>query len=108
MSDDRTALRVITTALRRHGDTAPPLGVARALAALIQLATSLEETDGVDEWRCRLNALDLTDTQRHQVTEGLRNTDALHLWRTEAAPEAGRRTSPDTFAGSNSDVTNGL
>ncbi|WP_369384000.1 glyoxalase [Streptomyces sp. cg36] len=86
-SDDRTALRVITTAMRRYGDTAPPLDVARALAHLVELATSLEEPDGVEEWLRRLNALDLTDAERHEVTEGLRTADALHLWRTEAAPE---------------------
>ncbi|MGW8329377.1 glyoxalase [Streptomyces sp. NPDC055897] len=88
-TDDRTALRVITTALRRHGNTAPPLEVAHALAHLIELAAALDETDGVDEWRRRLNALGITDTERHQVAEGLRDADALHLWRTEASPEAG-------------------
>ncbi|MFF2926901.1 glyoxalase [Streptomyces celluloflavus] len=93
-SDDRTALRVITTALRRHGDTAPPLEVAHALANLIELAAALEETDGVDEWRRRLNALDITDAERHQVAEGLRNADALHLWRTGAGPEAGAADAP--------------
>ncbi|MEV7289887.1 hypothetical protein AB0O01_35960 [Streptomyces sp. NPDC093252] len=88
-NDDRIALRVLTTALRRHGDTAPPLDVARALATLIELATALEDTGDIEDWRHRLNALTLTDTERHRVTEGLRDSGALHLWRTGDAPEAG-------------------
>ncbi|MCA1008382.1 glyoxalase [Rhodococcus hoagii] len=85
-NDDRSALRAITTALRKHGDTATPSEVARALATLIEIATALEETADVEEWRRKLNALDLTDGERHRVVEGLRNADALQLWRTEAGP----------------------
>ncbi|MEU8773555.1 glyoxalase [Streptomyces sp. NPDC048606] len=88
-NDDRAALRVLTTGLRKYGDTAPLLDVARTLATLIELATALEDTDCVDDWRSRLTALDLTDTERRQVTEELSDADALHLWRTGTAPESG-------------------
>ncbi|GAA2778282.1 hypothetical protein GCM10019017_24170 [Streptomyces showdoensis] len=93
-NDDRTALKVLITALRRHGDTAPPLDVARTLATLIELASALEETEGLEEWRRRLNSLELTDAQRHQATEGLGEADALHLWRTEPAPKTGPGETP--------------
>ncbi|MFE3498852.1 glyoxalase [Kitasatospora sp. NPDC059160] len=63
-NDDRAALRVLTTALRRHGPTAPPVDTARTLTTLIELATALDETESVDGWRQRLNALDLTDAER--------------------------------------------
>ncbi|XUL99380.1 glyoxalase [Streptomyces venezuelae ATCC 10712] len=86
-NDDRTALRVLTTGLRKHGDTAPPLDVARTLATLIELATALEDPTEVDAWRRRLTALPLTETERHQVTADLRSAAALHLWTTEPSPD---------------------
>ncbi|MFF0727977.1 glyoxalase [Streptomyces sp. NPDC004134] len=81
-NEDRTALRILTTALRKHGPGAPPVDVARTLATLIELATALEDTDGVGEWRRRLTALDLSDAERHRAVEGLRNAEDLGLWRT--------------------------
>ncbi|AZM50658.1 glyoxalase [Streptomyces sp. WAC 06738] len=78
-NDDRTALRILTTALRRHGPDAAPVDLARTLATLIELATALEETDGVAEWRRRLTALDLTDAERHRAVEGLRTAEDLRL-----------------------------
>ncbi len=41
----------------------------------------MEETDSVDEWRRRLNALDLTEAERHRATAGLRDAEALRLRR---------------------------
>ncbi|MFJ3876936.1 glyoxalase [Streptomyces sp. NPDC090077] len=93
-NDDRTALRVLTTALRRHGDGAPPADLARTLATLIELATALEDTDGVDGWRRRLAALDLTAAERDRATAGLRNAEALDLWRTGTDAEADAADTP--------------
>ncbi|MEV0191072.1 glyoxalase [Kitasatospora purpeofusca] len=93
-NDDRAALRVLVTALRRHGDAAPPLELARTLATLVELATALEETDGVEEWRRRLNALDLTEAERHRAAAGLRDAEALRLWRDGADPDAGTVGTP--------------
>ncbi|MEU8759387.1 glyoxalase [Streptomyces sp. NPDC048659] len=86
-NDDRTALRVLTTALRKHGDTAPAPEVAAALATLIELATALEETGQVAEWRERLAALDLTDAEQREVEAGLRGAADLDLWRTTTGPD---------------------
>ncbi|MFE6912044.1 hypothetical protein [Streptomyces erythrochromogenes] len=63
---DRTARRVLATGRRKHVDTAPAVGVALALASLIELATALEETGGGERYG-RLNALDLTDGACHRV-----------------------------------------
>ncbi|MEV0928962.1 glyoxalase [Streptomyces spongiicola] len=89
-NDDRAALRVLTTALRRHESTSAPVDVARTLAALIELATALEDTGGVDEWQRRLTALDLTDTERHQALKGPGDTEDLRIRPTgeTAAPAA--------------------
>ncbi|MFD4756197.1 glyoxalase [Streptomyces sp. NPDC058426] len=86
-NDDRTALRALTTGLRKYGSTAPPLDVARTLATLIELATALDDPEGVDDWRRRLTALPLTATERHQVTKTLRTPDTLHLSPTATPPQ---------------------
>ncbi|MFJ8233127.1 glyoxalase [Streptomyces sp. NPDC094448] len=86
-NEDRTALRVLTTALRRYGDTAPAVDLARTLATLIELATALEEYEPVEEWRLRLAAIELGDAERQQVEQGLRNASELHLWRTGTTGE---------------------
>ncbi|MER8237418.1 glyoxalase [Streptomyces sp. NPDC094049] len=87
-NDDRTALRVLTTALRRHEATAAPVDVARTLTTLIELAAVLEQTEGVDEWRRRLTTLtttDATDAERRRAGEGSRGAD-----RSPAAGESAR------------------
>jgi catechol 2,3-dioxygenase-like lactoylglutathione lyase family enzyme len=84
--DDRTALRVLTTGLRRHQDTASALDRARALALLIELATVLDEpteTAGTVAWRRLLADIPLTGEERRRVTDGLRDPDALGLWAEE-------------------------
>ncbi|WBB59472.1 glyoxalase [Streptomyces sp. WMMC500] len=82
-NDDRAALRILTTALRRHGAGAPPVDLARTLATLIELATAVAETDGVEAWRRRLAALDLTEAERRRAVENLHRPDDLRLWDTE-------------------------
>lgn len=79
-NDDRTALKLLTTALRKHEATAEPVDVARALATLVELATALEDTGGVDEWLRRLAALDLTDAERDRALQGLRTAEDLRRW----------------------------
>ncbi|MFD4370581.1 glyoxalase [Streptomyces sp. NPDC058486] len=88
-TDDRTAFRALTVGLRKHGDTAPPADLARALATLIELATALEEYDSIDQWRRRLAEIELTDAEKRLVEDGLRNADALQLWRTPGGGTAG-------------------
>ncbi|WP_347577897.1 hypothetical protein [Streptomyces sp. B8F3] len=63
--------------------------MARTPATLIELATALEETEGVGERRRRLGALDLTDAERHRAVEGLRNAEALRLWHTGTDTDGG-------------------
>jgi hypothetical protein len=69
--DDRAAFRSLNSGLRRHGDTAPAVEQAIALAQLIELSTALEEPDRVAEWGARLQRLDLTVDERGQVVSAV-------------------------------------
>ncbi|TDC24858.1 glyoxalase [Streptomyces sp. 8K308] len=85
-NDDRAAFRTISSALRRHGDTAPALDRALALATLIELATALNEQDKIEAWARELERIDLTDAERKRVAAELRHAEDLTQWLTEHAP----------------------
>ncbi|MCB5178777.1 glyoxalase [Streptomyces antimicrobicus] len=86
-NDDHLALKVLTVALRRHGERATPLDLGRALAWLIELGTVLGERDAVDAWRARLAAVPLDAGQRRSIEDELRDPDDLGLW--PSPPERG-------------------
>ncbi|MER7758732.1 glyoxalase [Streptomyces sp. NPDC097619] len=91
--EDRTALKILTTALRRHEDTAPRADVARTLATLVELATALEDPTAAETWRARLAALDLTDaTEPRPGPEA--PSEAGSATRPDAGPEAGPPSGP--------------
>ncbi|GIF47116.1 hypothetical protein DFJ67_7256 [Asanoa ferruginea] len=69
--DDRAAFRALNSGLRRHGDAAPAVEQAIALAQLIELSTALDEADRVPEWGARLSRLDLTAAERGQVVSAV-------------------------------------
>lgn len=64
--DDALAARTLDQALARAND-APPLDLARALAARLELALVLDQADRANDLRARLAALDLSDPDRAQV-----------------------------------------
>ncbi len=88
-NDDRAAFRAISSALRRHGDTAPALDRALALATLIELATALNEHDHIDGWARELARIHLTDAERQRVAAELHHAEGLTQWLAEPAPGAG-------------------
>ena len=83
-NDDRAAFRALNSGLRRHGDSAPAVEQAVALAVLIELSTALEESERVPEWGARLRQLSLTDggassgRVRRRRPHAARAVDARH------------------------------
>ncbi|MEV0128706.1 glyoxalase [Dactylosporangium sp. NPDC050688] len=78
--DDLAAFRALNSGLRRHGDTAPPLAQATALAQLIELATVLDEPERVPAWGERLQRLTLTAEERQQVEAAVTDPALLTPW----------------------------
>ncbi|MDE3724084.1 glyoxalase [Nocardiopsis sp. N85] len=78
--DDRAAWRYLRSALRRHGDDAPAVERAMALAALIELSVALDEHERRSEWTEALKTIDLTAEERRRVEGELRNAEELEHW----------------------------
>jgi hypothetical protein len=87
--DDRAAFRVVTSALRRHGEAAPPVDRAVAFATLIELAVALEERERIEGLRADLEAVLalLDDDERRRVADELRLADDLESWIADTATE---------------------
>ncbi|MBO4205954.1 glyoxalase [Micromonospora echinofusca] len=84
-NDDRAAFRALNSGLRRHGDAAPAVEQALALAALIELSEiELSEPERVPEWGARLRALTLTAPERERVTRSVTDPAVLAPWLPEA------------------------
>ncbi|BCL17371.1 hypothetical protein GCM10017556_51100 [Micromonospora sagamiensis] len=81
-NDDRAAVRTLTLALRRHGDTAPPVERALALVALAELAVALDEPDRAEEWVAQLRAIELTDADRQRMESEGADIARLREWLT--------------------------
>jgi hypothetical protein len=79
-NDDRAAFRALNSGLRRHGDNAPAVEQAVALAVLIELSTALAESERVPEWGARLRQLGLTMEERHQVESAVADPTLLERW----------------------------
>ncbi|GAB3331778.1 hypothetical protein RMN56_28885 [Micromonospora halotolerans] len=79
-NDDRQAFRAVNSGLRRHGDGAPTVQQAVALAVLIELSTALEESERVPEWGARLRQLSLTVEERRQVESVVADPTLLEPW----------------------------
>ncbi|MEU9516540.1 glyoxalase [Micromonospora sp. NPDC048169] len=79
-NDDRHAFRALNSGLRRHGDSAPTVQQAMALAVLIELSTALEESERVPEWGARLRQLSLTMEERRQVESVVADPTLLERW----------------------------
>ncbi|MGP3989830.1 glyoxalase [Streptomyces sp. 3N207] len=88
-NDDRAAFRAVSSALRRHGDTAVPLDRALALATLVELATALNERDRIDAWIGELEQIQLTDAERRRVAAELHHAEDLTQWLAEHSTRAG-------------------
>ncbi|WP_433533232.1 glyoxalase [Micromonospora sp. CA-263727] len=83
-NDDRAAFRALNSGLRRHGDAAPPVEQALALAGLIELSLALDEPERVPDWGGRLRALPLTGPERDQVRQAVADPSLLGAWLPDA------------------------
>ncbi|WP_206025120.1 glyoxalase [Micromonospora zingiberis] len=83
-SDDLAAFRALNSGLRRHGDEAPAVEQAMALAALIELSTALGKLDVVPDWGDRLRALPLTAPELDRVRLSVADPALLGPWLPDA------------------------
>ncbi|MFE0107268.1 glyoxalase [Streptomyces sp. NPDC059009] len=88
-NDDRAAVRVLTSALRRHGDAAPAVDRALALATLVELAVAMGEHGKVEGLALELKALELSEAEQERVADELRLAQDLEAWLGEAGPGEG-------------------
>ncbi|MEV6319995.1 glyoxalase [Nocardia sp. NPDC051787] len=79
-NDDKAAFRVLEVGLGRFRLEAPRLDVARALAALTELAVATGEPDRTAQFRAELRAMELSDAERAAVADELRASDDLAAW----------------------------
>lgn len=78
--DDRHAFRALNSGLRRHGDTAAAVERAMAHAALIELATVLDEPERIPEWGEQLRRTELSPAERDQVSAVVADPALLQPW----------------------------
>ncbi|MGH8880466.1 MAG: glyoxalase [Stackebrandtia sp.] len=81
-NDDKAAYRVVTSALRRHSDGAPPVDRALALATLVELSIALNSEERIEALATELRDLlpQLSTTERDRVTAELKTANDLEAW----------------------------
>jgi hypothetical protein len=84
-NDDRAAFRALNSGLRRHGDSAPAVEQAVALAILIELSPILDEPERVPEWGTKLRKLVLTMEERRQAESAVADPTVLDPWMPDLA-----------------------
>ncbi|WP_091050093.1 glyoxalase [Glycomyces sambucus] len=84
-NDDKAAFRVVTSALRRHGDAAP-VDRALAYATLVELALALGEPERVPGLKADLAAVlpELSEGDRKRVADEARLAEDLESWAGDA------------------------
>ncbi|WP_280458273.1 glyoxalase [Nocardia carnea] len=78
--DDKAAERALEAGVRRHGADAGRKDLARAYAALAELAVALENPAKADARRADLAALSLTESERAELAGELDAADDLAAW----------------------------
>ena len=78
--DDRAAARVLDVGLRRFGDHALPVVLARALAARVELAIVLDDEGAARDAAVRLAELPLSEDERAQIADDLAAASRLADW----------------------------
>lgn len=79
-TDYVAAARILDTALRKHGASAAPIDLVRALAARAELAIMLNETERAQEIRKQIEAASLSNAQRALLIDELQAADQLEKW----------------------------
>lgn len=78
--DDRAAARVLDVGIRRFGDDATQVQLARAWAARGELGAALGDEEVVRAARAALAGMQLTDDERTLISDELAAADRLHAW----------------------------
>ncbi|MFY1593699.1 glyoxalase [Micromonospora sp. WMMD737] len=79
-TDDLAAFRALNSGLRRHGEAAPAVEQALALAGLIELSLALGKPELVPDWGGRLATLSLTAPERARVRQAVADPAVLEPW----------------------------
>ncbi|MGW5453698.1 VOC family protein [Nocardia sp. NPDC003979] len=79
-NDDRAATRALETGLRRFGASAAATDIARAYAALAELAVAAGDSERLAHWKSALNALSLTAEERAALSADAAASDRLATW----------------------------
>lgn len=79
-NDDALAARALDVALRRHGDGALRVELARAIANRAELAIALGDSDLAAASRAELAAMALTAAERAEIDVDLRAIDEVERW----------------------------
>ncbi|WP_280296430.1 glyoxalase [Nocardia abscessus] len=79
-TDDKAAFRVLEVGLGRFRAEAPRLDVARALAALAELAVASEDPGRAEQFRAELRAMRLSAGERASGADELRASEDLAAW----------------------------
>ncbi|MET4428153.1 glyoxalase [Mycolicibacterium sp. 624] len=79
-NDDALAAQALDVALRRHGDGASRLDLARAIANRVELAIALGDSDGADARRDDLVTMALDAGERAEIDDDLRAIDEIARW----------------------------
>ena len=79
-NDDALAARALDVALRRHGDDASRVELARAIANRAELAITLGDSDLAAASRAELAAMALTAAERAEIDVDLRAIDEVERW----------------------------
>ncbi|WP_280236990.1 VOC family protein [Nocardia cyriacigeorgica] len=79
-NDDATATRVLDVGLRRYAATAPATEVARAWAALTEIAVAMGDTERAAAHREALRAVELTEEERAALATETNASATLTEW----------------------------
>ncbi|WP_016699456.1 hypothetical protein [Actinoalloteichus spitiensis] len=91
-NDDQAAVRALRSWLRRHGDQAPPVERALALATLVELLVALESHEEAESTMATLRTIPLSEEERRRVEAELAHVANLNRWLDGDGPTSG----PDT------------
>ncbi|MFE7744948.1 glyoxalase [Nocardia sp. NPDC057455] len=82
-TDDKAAFRVLEVGLGRFGAEAPRLDVARALAALAELAVAMGKSGRAAQFQAKLRTMELSAAERASIAAELRASENLTTWLSE-------------------------
>ncbi len=79
-SDDKSAARIIRSALRRYESSASSIEKAVAFANLAELCIAMESMEEAEEWIARLRDVPLSRNERKIVEKEMANATLLAQW----------------------------